>query len=286
MLTTKIHLNSAISDARKGARYCTLDVKNFFMGSPMEYRQYARVHASLIPNEIFQEYPNLVVETDGYIYIEARKGIYGLKEAGLVAFKHLVSNLKPFGYEPIKFTPGLWWHTSRPATFTLCVDDFGIKCYTKDDALHLIKAIQTNYETTIDWSGSLYCGLNRQWNYDKGYVDVSMDGYVKRALQRFAHVPSSTRCQHAPHPWQKPVYGRRAPQSPTSTPVSPPLDTEGTRRIQAIAGTFNFYSEVDPCIKPALSKPLPLKIPIRRSKCSWTTYIFILTPSYVTMQAI
>ena len=134
------------------------------------------------------------------------------------------------------------------------MDDFGIKYFKKEDALHLIKAIQTNYETTIDFSGSLYYGLNLRWNYDKGYVDVSMDGYVQRALQRFAHVPSSSRCQHAPHPWQKPVYGRRTPQSPTSTPVSPPLDKEGTRRIQAIAGTFNFYSEVDPCIKPALNE--------------------------------
>ena len=65
---------------------------------------------------------------------------------------------------------------------------------------------------------------------------------------------NASRCQHAPNPWQKPVYGRRTPQSPTSTPVSPPLDKEGTRRIQAISGTFNFYSEVDPCIKPALNE--------------------------------
>ena len=33
--------------------------------------------------------------------------IYVLKEAGLLAFEHLVSNLKPFGYEPVKFTPGV-----------------------------------------------------------------------------------------------------------------------------------------------------------------------------------
>ena len=254
ILTTKIHLNSVISDAKKGARYFTLDVKNFFLGSPMNYKQYARVHASLIPQEIFDEYPDMKVEGDGFVYLEARKGIYGLKEAGLLAFKHLVSNLSPFGYEPMPFTPGLWRHRSRPTTFTLCVDDFGIKFFCKADADHLISALQTNYETTIDWSGSLYCGLNLKWNYEKGFVDVSMDGYVQRALRRFQHVPSSTRCQHAPHPWQRPSYGRQTPQSPTSHPVSPPLDDAGTRRIQAITGTFNFYSEVDPCIKPALNE--------------------------------
>jgi hypothetical protein len=254
ILTTKLHLNSTISDAKKGARYFTLDVKNFFLGSPMDYFQYARVHASLIPKEVFDEYPDLVIEAHGYVYFEARKGIYGLKEAGLLAFKHLVNNLKPHVYEPMPYTPGLWRHTSRPTTFTLCVDDFGIKYFSKDDANHLIKAIQTNYETTIDWTGSLYCGLNLQWNYKDGYVDVSMEGYVKRALERFEHVPSSNRFQHAPHPWHKPTYGKSTPQTPTTSPISPPLDLKGTRRIQAIAGTFNFYSEVDPCIKPALNE--------------------------------
>ena len=81
-----------------------------------------------------------------------------------------------------------------------------------------------------------------------------MDGYVQRALSRFGHVPSSPYCQHAPHPWKAPTYGRNTAQTPTTSPSSPLLDKEGTRRIQAIAGTFNFYSEVDPCIKPALNE--------------------------------
>ena len=113
MLTTKIHLNSTILDAKKGARNLNLDIKNFFLGSRMDYYQYARVHASLIPKEISLEYPDLVVEANGFVYFEARKGIHGLKEASLLAFKQLVTNLKPFGYEPCPFTPGLWHHTSR-----------------------------------------------------------------------------------------------------------------------------------------------------------------------------
>ena len=141
MLTTKIHLNSTISDAKNGARYLNLDIKNFFLGSHMDYFQYARVHASLIPTEIFNEYPSLVVEPDGFVYFEARKGIYGLKEASLLAFKQLVTNLKPFGYEPCPFTPGLWHHTTRRTTFTLCVDDFGVKYFSPDDANHLIQAL-------------------------------------------------------------------------------------------------------------------------------------------------
>ena len=139
-------------------------------------------------------------------------------------------------------------------TNNLCVDDFGIKYFSKNDAMHLLNAIKTNYECTVDWTGSLYCGLNLAWNYKEGYVDVSMENYVKRALLKFEHVPSSNRIQHAPHPWTEPTYGRKTPQNPTKLPASPPLNAEATRRIQSIIGTFIYYSEVDPCIKPALNE--------------------------------
>ena len=48
----------------------------------------------------------------------------------------------------------------------------------------------------------------------------------------------------------RPLYTTTTDLSPTA----PTLDLNGTRRIQAIAATFNFYSEVDPCIKPALNE--------------------------------
>ena len=81
-----------------------------------------------------------------------------------------------------------------------------------------------------------------------------MDGSVRRALKRFEHVPSSTRTQHAPHPWIAPIYGKKTAQSPTPTSSAPLLDAKGTQRIQAINGTFIHYSNIDPCIKPALNE--------------------------------
>ena len=60
----------------------------------------------------------------------------------------------------MKYTPGLWRHNTRKTTFALCVDDFGTKYFSKDDAHHLIDAVKTNYEVTIDWNGSLYIGIN------------------------------------------------------------------------------------------------------------------------------
>jgi hypothetical protein len=49
MIDTKLHINSTISDARHDARYLGLDIKNFYLGTPMTYFQYIRVQPSIIP---------------------------------------------------------------------------------------------------------------------------------------------------------------------------------------------------------------------------------------------
>ena len=77
-------------------------------------------------------------------------------------------------------TPGLWKHISRPISFTLVVDDFGIKYVGEEHAKHLIGVLEENYTMDVDWTGSLYCGINLDWNYEQGYVDISMPSYVKK----------------------------------------------------------------------------------------------------------
>ena len=91
------------------------------------------------------------------------------------------------------------------------------------------------------------------WNYKRGYVDVSMNNYVKRALDKFTHAPP-LRPQHAPHAWQEPTYGKRGPQSPTTTTNEPALNNDEAKIIQSTSGKFNYYSDTDPCIKPALNE--------------------------------
>jgi hypothetical protein len=255
MLDSKIHINSTISDAKRGARHLGLDIKNYFLGTPMAYFQYMRVQPSAIPQEVWDDPRyDIQIAADGYIYLEIRRGMYGLKEAAIIAFNQLVKKLAPAGYSPTPFTPGLWRHHTRPTTFVLCVDDFGVKYFSKADAQHLIDAVKAHYELTVDWSGSLYCGLTLDWHYDEGYVDVSMPGYVDRALKKFNHPPPPQK-QHAPHQWVEPAYGSRRPQDPTPTSTAPPLDQHGTTRIQSISGTFLYYGRAcDPCILPALNE--------------------------------
>ena len=100
--------------------------------------------------------------------------MYGLKQAAILAYEQLVTNLKQHGYRPLPHTTGMWEHVTRPTKFCLCVDDFGIKYFSKDDADHLLNALRQHYDITTDWTGKNYCGLTFHWNYIEQYVDVSM----------------------------------------------------------------------------------------------------------------
>eukprot|EP00957_Ditylum_brightwellii_P115317 8793521-Ditylum_brightwellii.AAC.1 len=73
-----------------------------------------------------QEYNLHKLIQNEYIYIEVRKGMYGLPQAGILANKLLKERLATAGYCPTRHTPGLWQHKWRPVTFSLVVDDFGI----------------------------------------------------------------------------------------------------------------------------------------------------------------
>ena len=65
-------------------------------------------------------------------------------------------------------------HKTRPAWFTLVVDDFGIKYIRRQHAEHLIGVLKEFYKVEVDWDGSLYCGITLDWHYEDKYVDISM----------------------------------------------------------------------------------------------------------------
>ena len=73
-------------------------------------------------------------------------------------------------------------HVSRPITFTLVVDDFGIKYKGREHLDHLLSALKEDYDIEVDREGKLYCGISLEWNYEQNYVDISMPSYVKKNL--------------------------------------------------------------------------------------------------------
>ena len=67
------------------------------------------------------------------------------------------------------------------------MDDFGVKYTSTYDAHHLVNALQESYDITINWTGKDFRRLDLDWNYNQGYVDISMRNFVVKTLQRLQH---------------------------------------------------------------------------------------------------
>jgi hypothetical protein len=137
--TFKILINSTLST--EDAAMMMIDIKNYYLSTPLSRFEYMKMLLSRFPEEIIQKYNLNALAVDGWVYIEIRKGMYGLKQAGLIANQLLQTRLAPFGYYPARHTPGLWLHKTRPISFTLVVDDFAVKYVGKQHAEHLRNAL-------------------------------------------------------------------------------------------------------------------------------------------------
>ena len=155
--------------------------------------------------------------------MEIRRGMYGLPQSGVLANKLLKERLATHGYFELPHTPGLFKHISRPVQFTLVVDDFGIKYVGQHNLQHLLNAIKKHYDISIDYTGSLYCGITLEWHYDEGYIDISMPGYVTKQLTKYNHPPPK-KPQHCPWEPSPHTFGEKSQDplplddSPHSTP--------------------------------------------------------------------
>jgi hypothetical protein len=123
--TFKILINIPLSTA--DSAMTMMDIKNYYLGTPLPQFEYMKMLLSRFPEEIVDKYNFGALAVDGWVYIEIRKGMYGLKQAGLLASQMLKTCLAPFGYYPARHTPRLWLHNMPPIAFSPVVDDFTVK---------------------------------------------------------------------------------------------------------------------------------------------------------------
>jgi hypothetical protein len=122
-----------------------MDIKNYYLGTPLPCYEYARILLSWFLEEIVNKYNLKALAIDGSVYIEIRKSMYGLKQAGLLANQLLQKHLAPFGYYPARHTQGMWLHKTRPIALSLSMDDFTVKLVGKQHADHLLDAFLRSY---------------------------------------------------------------------------------------------------------------------------------------------
>jgi hypothetical protein len=206
--TFKILINSTLST--EDAVMMMMYIKNYYLGTPLTRFEYMKMLLSRFPEEIIQKYNLNALAVDGWVYIETRKRMYGLKQAGLLANQLLQTWLEPFGYYLARHTPGLWLHKTRPFLFTLIMDDVGVKYMCKKHAEHPQNALLRTYELTTDWTAMVYSGMTLKWDCNARTCHVSMPGYVSNVFSKFQH-DGPTHQQHTPSRCVMPVYHAKNP---------------------------------------------------------------------------
>ena len=164
----------------------------------------------------------------------------GLKQAGRIANDMFKIHFSNFGYSPVAQPPSLCKNATKDICFSLVADNLGVKYVGKDTADHLIQALKKLYTISIDWTGSLYCGLTIKRDYEKSICDISMPTYIQEILHKFQH-PAPSCPQDTPHAWNQPVYGAAVQydDQPKNSTLLPP---KSINLVQQIIGTLLYYA--------------------------------------------
>ena len=247
--TVKLVINSTISTP--GARMFTGDVGNMYLYSLLKNPEYVRFKADQIPPNIIEKYNLTAKIHNGYIYAKVKKAWYGLKQSGRIAHEDLVKHLAKHGYTKVPFTECLFKHKERDIAFALVVDDFAVKYTNKEDADHLIAAMNSKYPFKVDWEAKQFIGINMKWDYEKGEVELSMDGYVEQALKELQHaIPKQH--HYAPSKATDPVYGQKVQYA--TVDESEILNKALATFIHKVTGKFLYYARaIDITMQHALN---------------------------------
>ena len=152
LTTSKILCNSVLST--EATKFMGIDISNFYLWTPMDRYEYMKMLLALFPDHIVKQYNLGEKAKNGFVYLELRKAIYGLPQAGSLANILLKERLGPHGYREVLHTPGLWKHNTRPVQFSLVVDDFGVKYVWRENAEYLIQSLQQHYKLQVDEKGA------------------------------------------------------------------------------------------------------------------------------------
>ena len=85
--TAKLHQNSVIS--ADNAQYMCLNIGNFYLLASLEYYKYMKIPLALFPIWIIEQYDLNAQALNGFVYLEMRRAVWGLPQAGILANKRL-----------------------------------------------------------------------------------------------------------------------------------------------------------------------------------------------------
>jgi hypothetical protein len=260
MEVVKIHWHSVVSDNihTHCTRYMTADIHDFYLGAPLERPEYVRIPCKQISHKNIEKYNLTPYIQNESVLFEINKCLWGLPQAGILSQKRLVTHLAKHGYrQPDQAVPCYFKHDTNNVSFTLVVDDFGIKYSDKSHAQHLIDTIQLLYpQLKVDWTGAKYLNFTLDFDMNDNTLAFSMPNYIPKALERFRHGKTvkgaSSPELYIPH-YSKSNPATHQPQQ-VSVDNSPPLNPDEIKLLQQIVGVYLYYARaVDPTMLTAVN---------------------------------
>jgi hypothetical protein len=93
--TVKVLINSVLSTPN--ATFMSIDIKDFYLDTPMARHEYVRIPIKYIPPDIVAQYHLQPLVHNNHNMAELRKGMYGLPQAGIPANERLAQHLSAHG---------------------------------------------------------------------------------------------------------------------------------------------------------------------------------------------
>ena len=101
-----------------------------------------------------------------------------------------------------------------------------------------------DYEITTDWEGPKSSRIDLDWDYHARHANrtchIFMKGYITKVLLKYGH-PIPKKPQLSLHKHHEVIYGAKEKLSPEDD-TTPPLDSQGTKRVQGIVSVLLYYS--------------------------------------------
>ena len=252
-----IHQQSVLADRRRTGedwRYMCADFKDYYLGSKLPRSEWLRISTKYMNEELLNELQNYIVADT--VLFEVVGSMYGHPAAGLIAYTDLVTHLAAHGYYQSRLIPCLFMNLDKSITFTLVVDDIGIKYKQGSGEIkHLQKILAkpcSKWAVKFDLTGSQYNGQRLQWNYDKSNPTLIKDipSYIKQAAHEL-HPNEIIRKYTTPSRYVAPTYGKH--ESPPTQSNAAPTTAAETKYIQQVHGKLLYYAmQADPSLEPAV----------------------------------
>jgi hypothetical protein len=236
----KLLLNSVLS--QKGARFSSINLKNFYLDIPMPKLEYVCIKILDIPDKFIDKYKCTGLGRDGWIYFKICQGCYSLPQAGILASDLLQSCLNAKGFYEAASTPGLWHHKWRPIHLCLIVDNFGVKYVGLEHFIYLLDILKKFHGIKYNMAGNIFAGMGTEWNYAARHCRISMPGYISLLILKYKH-PHPSKPLLSPYKCLPIDYGFKLHITP-GPDASELLDANRKRCIQEIVESLLFYAQV------------------------------------------